>query len=321
MYLNTHSYYSLRYGTIKPEELLQQALQQGVTTMALTDINSTSASLDFVRLSGKYGVKPVLGVDFRNGAQQQFIIVAKNNNALQQLHEYLSEFLHSEKKHIPKKAKYIPDTYVIYPFQNNITELKENEFIGVKPSDLNQLKFSKWLLLQNKLVVLKTVSFQHKKGFNTHRLLRAIDNNTLLSKLPVAEQGSLTDMMIPEKVLIAMYKEYPQIIANTQKILDACTIQFDFSKKQSSNQKTYSYNEKLDFKLLKKLAYGGLSYRYKKVNKQIVDRLEKELEIIQKKQFISYFLISWKILKYARSKGYYYVGRGSGANSIIAYLL
>lgn len=321
MYLNTHSYYSLRYGTIKPEELLQQALQQGVTTMALTDINSSSASLDFVRLSGKYGVKPVLGVDFRNGTQQQFIIVAKNNNALQQLHEYLSEFLHSEKKHIPKRAKYIPDTYVIYPFQNNITELKENEFIGVKPSDLNQLKFSKWLLLQNKLVVLKTVSFQHKKGFNTHRLLRAVDNNTLLSKLPVTEQGSLTDMMIPEKVLIAMYKEYPQIIANTQKILDACTVQFDFSKKQSSNQKTYSYNEKLDFKLLKKLAYAGLSYRYKKVNKQIVDRLEKELKIIQKKQFVSYFLISWKILKYARSKGYYYVGRGSGANSIIAYLL
>ncbi len=45
------------------------------------------------------------------------------------------------------------------------------------------------------------------------------------------------------------------------------------------------------------------------------------MEIIQQKQFVSYFLINWKILKYARSKGYYYVGRGSGANSIVAYLL
>ena len=36
---------------------------------------------------------------------------------------------------------------------------------------------------------------------------------------------------------------------------------------------------------------------------------------------MSYFLINWKILKYARSKGYFYVGRGSGANSIVAYLL
>jgi len=37
--------------------------------------------------------------------------------------------------------------------------------------------------------------------------------------------------------------------------------------------------------------------------------------------FISYFLMNWDIVSYARSKGYFYVGRGSGANSVIAYLL
>ena len=101
MYLNTHTYYSLRYGTIKPEELLQQALRQGVSTLALTDINSTSASLDFVRLAPKYSIKPVLGVDFRNGATQQFVSLAKNNTALQHLNEYVSAILHSKKKHVP----------------------------------------------------------------------------------------------------------------------------------------------------------------------------------------------------------------------------
>ena len=40
-----------------------------------------------------------------------------------------------------------------------------------------------------------------------------------------------------------------------------------------------------------------------------------------KKNFVSYFLINWEIINYARSKGYFYVGRGSGANSIVAYLL
>ena len=63
MYLNTHSYYSLRYGTMSPETLLKQAQQMGVSAMALTDINSTSASLDFVRLSEKYKLRPILGVD------------------------------------------------------------------------------------------------------------------------------------------------------------------------------------------------------------------------------------------------------------------
>ncbi|MDO9274703.1 MAG: DNA polymerase III subunit alpha [Lutibacter sp.] len=321
MYLNTHTYYSLKYGTIAPEALLQLAFEYNITVMALTDINSTSANLDFVRLAPKYHIKPVLGVDFRNGAQQQFVMLAKNNEALRQLNKYLSEFLHLDKITIPKCAKYIPDTYVIYPYQNTVMELHENEFMGVKPSDLNQLKFSEWLLKQEKLVVLQTVSFQHKKGFNTHRLLRAIDNNVLLSKLPKSAQGEASDVMISEKALKAVFEEYPQIIENTQRILDNCHINFDFSKNAPKNQKTYSNNEELDFKLLRKLAYDGLNYRYKKLGKRVFVRLEKELKMIQEKQFVSYFLINWKILKYARSKKYYYVGRGSGANSIVAYLL
>jgi DNA polymerase-3 subunit alpha len=49
--------------------------------------------------------------------------------------------------------------------------------------------------------------------------------------------------------------------------------------------------------------------------------LNKELALIQEKSFVAYFLINWDITSYARSKGYFYVGRGSGANSIVAYLL
>ena len=187
MYLNTHSFYSLRYGTIAPETLLQQAQQLGIHTLVLTDINSTSASLEFVRLSTKYKVKPVLGVDFRNGVQQQFVMLAKNNEGFYRINTYLSEFLHREKYIIPEKAKQRKDTFVIYPFQSGLRTLEENEFIGVKPSDLNQLKFSVWQTHLNKLVILKTVSFGDKKGFNAHRLLRAIDNNTLLSKLPASQ--------------------------------------------------------------------------------------------------------------------------------------
>ena len=67
MYLNTHTYYSLRYGAISPKNLVEQAIHLGVYALALTDINSTSANLEFVQLAKKQGVKPILGVDFRNG--------------------------------------------------------------------------------------------------------------------------------------------------------------------------------------------------------------------------------------------------------------
>jgi DNA-directed DNA polymerase III PolC len=321
MYLNIHTYYSLRYGTIDQKCLIEQAVESGYDSLVLTDINSTTACLDFVRLAKKSEVKPILGVDFRNKVSQQFIAIAQNDTGYFHINNYLSEFLHTANFEIPKRAKFLPSTYIIYPFQNDVFELKSHEYVGVKPSDLNTLKFSDWNQYLHKLVILKTVSFQDKKGFNTHRLLRAIDNNTLLSKLPTSEQGDESDIMLPITILKNRYAEFPQLIKNTQYILDTCEITINITSEQPKNQRTYTKSADLDFKLLKKLAYGGLHYRYKKIGRRVFERLEKELNIIQEKQFVSYFLINWRILKYARSKGYFYVGRGSGANSVVAYLL
>ena len=323
MYLNCHTYYSLRYGSIAPKQLLAIAANNGINALVLTDINTTSACLDFVRLSKKYNIKPILGVDFRNGAQQQFILIAKNNSGFEKINAYLSKFLHDKTLQIPKQPELdIKDSYTIYPYQKGKEyTLKPHEFLGITPQDLNTLKFSRWNTLQHKLVILKTVSFQNKKGFNTHRLLRAIANNTLLSKLSKSEEGNPNDILVPYKTLYTSYQEFPQLIENTQQLIDTCAIDFDFSQQIPNNQKAYTTNTALDFRLLKKLAYQGLYYRYKKPGTRIFNRIEKELKIIKEKNFVPYFLINWKILKYARQKGYFYVGRGSGANSIIAYLL
>lgn len=322
MFLNTHTCYSLRYGTIKLKDLLLLAKGQDVHTLALTDINNTSACLDFVRLAQKEGIRPVLGVDFRNSAQQQFILLARNNEGFMEINNYLSWFLYNEKETVPDRAKQIPNTFVIYPFASFTgNDLLEHEFLGVTKGDLNRLKFSPWRHHMDKLVMLHTVSFQNKKGFNTHRLLRAIDNNVLLSKLPVSEQGNEDHVMLPSEVLKETFKEFPELIANSEALLEQCTIEFDFNTDIPNNQNAYTGNPELDFRLLKKLAYEGIEYRYKNPDDTILDRIKKELHIIHEKGFVSYFLINWKILKYARSKGYFYVGRGSGANSIIAYLL
>jgi len=323
MYLNCHTYYSLRYGTIAPKQLLAIASTNGVGTMALTDINNTSACLDFVRLSQNFKIKPILGVDFRNGTQQQFILIAKNNAGFLNINTYLSGFLHNQDLPIPERPEQpIANCFVVYPYQNGKDyDLKPNEFLGIKPKDLNALKFSRWNKLQHKLVILKTVSFQNKKGFNTHRLLRAIDNNTLLSKLSKSEEGDPNDCMMPYQDLCDTYQEFPKLIANTKNLMDDCSIDFDFTQQRPNNQKSFTKNEDSDYELLENLAYEGIAYRYQEINDTIRNRIEKELSIIKQKGFVSYFLINWSILKYARSKDYFYVGRGSGANSIVAYLL
>ncbi|MGB3776313.1 MAG: PHP domain-containing protein [Leeuwenhoekiella sp.] len=66
MYLNCHSYYSLRYGTFSESELLQLALKNNVHYLALTDINSTSAAMQFIKQSSETDLHVTVGVDVRN---------------------------------------------------------------------------------------------------------------------------------------------------------------------------------------------------------------------------------------------------------------
>ncbi len=324
MYLNTHTYYSFKYGTLSIEELLGFAQQNGVGELALTDINSTAGSLNFVRLAHKYDVSPVLGIDFRNGAEQKFIGIARNNAGFQELNEYLSDHLHEEKE-FPDHAPAFKNVYVIYPFHFSFTKvLAEYEFLGVRPEDIINLSLTPWKEKTEKLVILQTASFKKTKvDFNMHRLLRAIDKNALLSKLSKDEEGKHTDVMYPIGELFEYYKDYPEIIVNTKKLLESCEIHFDFNDPEHhQNIKTYSGSETEDIELITKLCYEGLPYRYgENPDEEIMDRLEKELDTIKSKGFVSYFLVNWDILDYARKKGYYYVGRGSGANSVVAYLL
>jgi DNA polymerase-3 subunit alpha len=314
---SNHTYYSYKYGTISPEKLLQLAQQNDYEQITLTDINSTSATLDFVRLSTKYNIKPIVGIDYRNGAEQKYIGIAKNNEGYTQLNTHLSLHLHVNEPFL-KDAPDLDQCYIIYPYSKAKRKLKDNEFIGVRISELTRLPFSVWKN-SNQLVILQPNTFSSKKEFNAHRLLRAIDNNMLLSQLPKSEEANPDEIMCSRAELMEQYREHPQIIKNTLMILDNCSIQFDFTS--SKNKQNYGKSPEEDWQLIESLCAEGLKFRYKNPSSVILQRLEKEMKMIKQLNFAAYFLINWDLVKYARSKDFYYVGRGSGANSIVAYLL
>ncbi len=296
-----------------------------VTRLALTDINNTSACLNFVRKANQFGIQPILGIDFRNGSNPCYVGIAKNNTGYQELNTFLSEHLHL-KKDFPLLAPSLKETYIIYPFEqvllNEQTIFKAHEFIGISIKDLRRLPFSRLIKYKDKLVVLQAVSFRNKRDFNAHRLLRAIDNNVLLSMLPKTEEASEEDKMFPIANLAAAFSEFPFILENTEQLMCSCEISFDFSEGRSpQNLKTYTESKEADEALLIELCQKGLPYRYPNADKTIYDRLHKELELIKKMDFVSYFLINWDIISYAQKQDFFYVGRGSGANSVVAYLL
>ncbi len=325
MLLNVHSHFSLRYGTISEKELLQMAQQLGYSSLTLTDINNSSACLNFIRLAPKYGIRPLVGIDFRNGVEQQFVGIARNNQGFQELNVFLSEHSH-HKTPIPEHAPEFENAVVIYPFEKVLELDKKNfaphEYIGVNYKEINKLRFSSWIHLKDKIVLLQCVSFRNKKDYNIHRILRAIENNSLLSKLSSFEQATADEVMLSPQFLKEKCKDFPFIIHNTERLMEECEIHFNFGKeRQSQNKARYGATAHSDFELLQSLCEKGIQYRYGKSTSAIQNRIQKEMQLIRQMDFVPFFLINWDIVQYAQHKGYYHVGRGSGANSIVAYLL
>ncbi|MDP4252481.1 MAG: DNA polymerase III subunit alpha, partial [Bacteroidota bacterium] len=318
------TYFSFKYGTFATEELVKAAGEAGITTLALANINSTCDAWDFLQYCNEQGIKPILGVEIRNAAQMQFILLAANNRGFQWINEFLSEHLLA-KKPFPGKASGKPfftdpgDGFVIYPLAAKAPgELFSNEYIGVQPTEVNKLIRMPVREYPGKWVVRQPVTFQNRIYYNLHRLLRAVDKNTLLTKLAPEELAGEHEYFIPPVELFEAFRQYPSILMNTCRLTETCEVSMRFG--EDKNKKVFSATGEDDRILLEKLAREGFVQRYGG-NKKIAARLNKELRIISEMGFNAYFLIAWDLIRYARSRGFHHVGRGSGANSLVAYCL
>ena len=175
MYLNCHSYYSLRYGTLSPEQLVEAAVARGIQVLALTDIHRTSGIFDFVQACTEAGIKPVVGMEFTKG----YVCLARNPAGLAQINAFASQILLAGDDW-PERPPEWEDVWTIFPYsrRRSLRTLGPNERWGVRGTDLKALWNVKDL---SGMVWCQPVTFLNKQGFSMHRLLRAIDQNVLLS--------------------------------------------------------------------------------------------------------------------------------------------
>ncbi len=318
MYLNVHSQYSLRYGTMSIETLVDEAIARGVTQMALTDINNSTGIMEFMRQCDKKGLKPIGGIEFRRQKKLLYIGLAQNREGMKELNDFLTEHNLAQTE-LPDVAPPFQNTFIVYPFSFE-GKLKDNEFLGIRFDEINKLYGKDLSAVKDKLLALQPVFVLDKVEYRLHEYLRGIDLNTVLTMVTCNDKCTPTDMFMPPGVLEAKYSRYAFILDNTRKLLDSCVM--DYPKgRVNLNRQTFSGNKKDDRELLEKLAMKGLVYRYGKNNKQALAKVRHELKVIFELDFCAYFLITHDIIRYSMSQGYYHVGRGSGANSIVAYCL
>lgn len=319
MYINCKSWFSLRYGTYRIEDLLNTAQKHGIQQLALTDINSTSHIWDFVAACEEKDIKPVAGAEIRNESRFLYILLACNNNGFAEINQFIS--LHIQQKRLfPVRTTFSDNVVVIYPIEGTDPALlQQNEYIGVPYTALNRLYGVDMKLYGSRYVMQHPVTFQDEKHYHLHCLLRAIDTNKVISRLERSDVAGKEETFLSPQELAIVYSTHRQLVENSVQLLNRCTIALDF--KQDKTLQVYSTSREADRKLLEKLALEGLAQRYMKNHQAATARLYKELSVIEQQGFTAYFLVTWDIVQFARSRQFFFVGRGSGANSIVAYCI
>lgn len=300
------------------EQLVQKAKDNGLDTCVLTDINNSTAVPVFAGECRKNGISPLAGIEFRKGNEFLYTGIARNNSGMRELNEFLSR-LNFEKTEIPFPAPGFSDAYVIYRRSKLPSrKLYDNERIGVSNQEITRLISTK-ADERSRMVVFNPVTFAGKEDIFIHRSLRAVDNNILLSHLSPEQCAAEDEYFISPENVRKIFVSYPGILNETINLLKDCNLSIDFDSHK--NKKIFSASRYDDRLLLEKLAWDGMKYRYGEHNDEARRRIKHELEIIDRLGFSSYFLITWDIIRYSMSRGFYHVGRGSGANSIVAYCL
>ncbi len=121
----------------------------------------------------------------------------------------------------------------------------------------------------------------------------------------------------------ALFSAHPEAITNTLEIAERCNLNLEFKVSKYPDYTAPPGKTREGY--LRELCYQGLHERYGEratTDAAVIQRLDYEMDVLEKTGFVSYFLIVWDFIHFAKQRGIPVgPGRGSAAGSIVAYVL
>lgn len=355
-HLQVKSHFSISSGLPKPSQIVDAAIAHKMQAVALTDKNSFFGLVKFYRYAFEKGIKPICGVDFdistQTGKRGNIILLAKNKIGLEQLFKMSTDaFVSSSQGERTIKEDILLENasnlICIMPTTsedvaalalNNEAEINlkldayqkafaENFFIGSSnfeenysqvAASVSDLAFAKSI----PAVALNDVLFLEPDDHLAHQAKVAINSATLLKD----EMDS--NKISPEQYFKSqqeLEKIHPKAsIENTFEVAKLCNVMVGEGEHFLPR---FEVDERTDLaSYLAKISSSKLA-DYLDANKKLdqtayKDRLDYELKIITEKGYPGYFLIVMDFVKWAKEQNIPVgPGRGSGAGSLVAYVL
>ena len=202
-----------------------------------------------------------------------------------------------------------------YYLEIQTNTLKEQALVNQKLVELSRK-------LEIPLVATNDAHYTRREDAYNHEVLLCIQTGKKMSDID-RMRFETDDFYIksPEEVR-EFFPNFPGALENTVKIAEKCNVEFEFGHTILPNYEVpVEFETHYDY--FKKLCDDGIRKRYgENPTKEILDRMEYEVSVIQKMGYVDYFLIVWDFINWAKSNGIPVgPGRGSGAGSIVAYAI
>lgn len=330
--LHAHSNYSLLQGVITIDDLITFAKKSNSPYVALTDTNGMHGLIQFAKKAEEKNIKPILGawIDNPDDKEINSIFLAKNNKGYSELCKIITSRKLKDDFSLISLINELPDNLFILTSSLKLlkqltlnSKLRKNLYVELmvteklKEHTRKLYNYARKTNLQ--IVATHPAYFLSPQDFLLYKTVTAIRLNTTIQNL---DEDDLVDPEFSLKTpheLQAIWKALPEAIWNADFIAKQCNVNLKFGQYKfpafplPKNESAFSY--------LWKIAFRGLENRYKPITDKAVKRLQYELEVIDDLGYSDYFLIVWDIVREAHKRNMLTVGRGSAADSLVAYCL
>jgi DNA polymerase-3 subunit alpha/error-prone DNA polymerase len=302
--LSVRSNYSLCIGGSTIAALIARAKALGFHAMALADVRSLSGAAKFFAEAKRAGLAPIIGAEVGGT-----ILLTRGREGFANLSTILSRTLLERPLDLGDFQKDLwfltDDPAAARALRPQVDRLALEVVPGMGPTREREVHAAA-KELGAPLLASPRASFAAPADFRTHQVLTAIRE---LKTLP----NVVCD---PERYLRRIDPDFPDA---SERIAADCA--WDFLPAPVIFPGCDVPDGETAFSFLYQLCHAGLRKRYHPVTPEALERLSRELAVIQKLGFAGYFLVVHEIVKHARVSGAPVAGRGSGASSLVAYVL
>ncbi len=327
IHLHVHSNHSMLEGTVKPRQLVARAVEHGMKALALTDTNGLYAAIPFYKAARDAGIRPILGAQLGKA-----VFLAKDREGYGQLCEIVTQV---------QLGNVQKDALGAWPFSfggehlfalsadrawleawrdKGIEPLAAVTHYGDGASRYRASGLHDWARDSGiRAVAVNPVYFLDAGQYEIHRVLAAIRHNTTVGALESGETANPGDWFRSPAMMERLYAGFPGLLDSTDWVAEECQVELALGKPLFPACELP--DGETDFSWLWKLTFEGLKRRYHPITPAIIDRTRYELDVIHRLGFAAYFLIVSDIVQFAVAHDIPAVGRGSAANSVVAYAL